>query len=234
MMFKIALVEDDLELRMIISTMLKRYQYEVIVINDFSNVVVDLLNVNPDVVLLDINLPYVDGFHICKSLRSKSHVPIIIISARNSDSDQILGVELGADDYVIKPFSVEVLHSKIKACTRRVYGEFTSEKKGSAFANFKIDYQTFTVSYNEKEQELTKNEYKILKCLAERPNQIVSREELLNELWDDVSFVDNNTLNVNISRIKGKLTEIGITEGIQTKRGYGYKFVPYWMENRNE
>ncbi|UTW69994.1 response regulator transcription factor [Anaerobacillus sp. HL2] len=108
-------------------------------------------------------------------------------------------------------------------------------KKVSIFADFKIDYQTFTVSYEiEKEQELTKNEYKILKYLTERSNQIVSREELLNELWDNVSFIDNNTLNVNISRIKGKLTEVGITEAILTKRGFGYKFVPYWMENRNE
>ncbi len=232
-MYKIALVEDDYELRLMISKMLERYEYEVMVIDDFENALLQLTELNPDVVLLDVNLPYVDGFHICKSIRRTSHVPIIMISARNTDADQILGVELGADDYVVKPFSVEVLHSKIKASIRRAYG-FVAEKTDVVFGNFKLDYRTFTVSFNQHESELTKNEFKILKILVETPNAIVSREMLLHELWDDVAFVDNNTLNVNISRIKTKLQELGIVDAIQTKRGFGYKFVPYWLEKEDE
>lgn len=233
-LYKIALVEDDSELSVLISTMLKRYDYEVEVINDFENVIQQLIDLKADVVLLDINLPYVDGFHICKHLRKESIVPIIMISARNNDSDQILGMELGADDYVIKPFSVEVLHSKIKACIRRAYGAFTHEKSNIAFGDFSLDYRAFTVSNRENEIELTKSEFKILKQFVEKPNELVTRESLLRELWDDVSFIDDNTLNVNISRIKNKLKEIGVEDVIQTKRGYGYKFVPTALEKVNE
>lgn len=233
-MYKIALVEDDSELSLLISAMLRRYDYEVAVISDFENVIKELTDLKADVVLLDINLPCADGFHICKQLRKESLVPIIIISARNNDSDQILGMELGADDYVIKPFNVEVLHSKIKAGIRRAYGAFTLEKNHVVFGHFSLDYRTFTMSNGENDMELTKNEFKILKYLAESPNELVTRESLLRELWDDVSFIDNNTLNVNISRIKNKLKEIGIEEAIYTKRGYGYKFVPAALENTYE
>lgn len=233
-MYKIALVEDDPELRSIISKMLMRYQYEVVEVKDFQNVIDQLIEINPDVILLDINLPYLDGYHICKAIRRKTSVPIIITSARNTDADQILGVELGADDYVVKPFSVEVLQSKIKACIRRAYGSFISEKTNLVFGEFQLDFNTFSVSFQNQALELTKNEFKILKYLSEKANIIVPREDLLTELWDDVAFVDNNTLNVNISRIKTKLAEIGIQDAIHTKRGYGYKFVPYWLENGHE
>ncbi|WP_147532828.1 response regulator transcription factor [Bacillus marasmi] len=233
-MYKIALVEDDPELRLIISKMLLRYQYEVVVIKEFNNVVEQLIEISPDVILLDINLPYLDGFHVCRAMRKKSSVPIIITSARSTDADQILGVELGADDYVVKPFSVEVLQSKIKACIRRAYGSFQTEKTNQIIGDFQLDFNTFTVTYQNKRNELTKNEFKILKYLSERPSVIVPREDLLTELWDDVAFVDNNTLNVNISRIKTKLAVIGLNEAIHTKRGYGYQFVPYWLELQNE
>ncbi|KHF40632.1 response regulator transcription factor [Halalkalibacter okhensis] len=233
-MYKIALVEDDSELSSMISTMLMNYECEVVVIRDFEQVVEQLLELKADIVLLDINLPYVDGFHICKNLRKESTVPIIMISARNNDLDQILGMELGADDYIIKPFSIEVLHSKIKASIRRAYGAFTPEKSKITIGNFTLDYHSFAVSNGGIEIELTKNEYKILKYLAEKPNELVAREKLLRELWDDVSFIDNNTLNVNISRIKNKLNDIGMKEVIHTKRGYGYKFVTADLEKMNE
>ncbi|RXJ00644.1 DNA-binding response regulator [Anaerobacillus alkaliphilus] len=232
-MYKIALVEDDTELRSMIAKMLERYEYEVMNVEDFKNVLERLIELKPDVVLLDVNLPFVDGFHICKNLRNNSNVPIIMISARNTDADQILGVELGADDYVLKPFSVEVLHSKIKASIRRAYG-YIAEKTSTVYGDFRLDYRTFTVSFIHNETELTKNEFKILKILVDKSNTIVSREDLLHELWDDVAFVDNNTLNVNISRIKTKLQDLGLTDVIQTKRGFGYKFVPYWLEKENE
>lgn len=229
-MYKIALVEDDSELSLIISKMLTRYQYNVVAIKDFKNVTERLLEITPDVVLLDVNLPFMDGFHVCKQVRQKSSVPIIMISARNTDVDQILGIELGADDYVVKPFSMEVLHSKIKACIRRAYGELIVEKNNHVLGEFTLDHNSFTISFHENKVELSKNEYKVLKILLNRINVIVSREDLLNELWDDVSFIDNNTLNVNISRIKHKLSEIGVADAIMTKRGVGYKLVPSWLE----
>jgi DNA-binding response OmpR family regulator len=233
-MYRIALVEDDTELRAIISKMLMKYEYEIIIVDDFKNVVDRIFEIKPDVLLLDINLPYVDGFHICKNIRRESSIPIIIISARNTDADQILGVEFGADDYVIKPFSVEVLRAKIKASIRRAYGSFHIEKNQIVYGDFVLDFHSFVVAYKDKRMELTKNEFKILKCLAESPNMLVKREALLTELWDDVSFVDANTLNVNIFRIKNKLQDIGINDAIQTKRGYGYQFVPLWMVEDNE
>jgi DNA-binding response OmpR family regulator len=229
-MYKIALVEDDSELGLIISKMLTRYQYDVEVIKNFKNVTERLLQLTPDVVLLDVNLPYMDGFHVCRQVRQKSNVPIIMISARNTDVDQILGIELGADDYVVKPFSMEVLHSKIKACIRRSYGELIVEKNNHILGEFTLDHNSFTILFQEKKVELSKNEYKILKFFLNRINVIVSREDLLNELWDDVAFIDNNTLNVNISRIKYKLNEIGVSDAIITKRGFGYMFIPSWLE----
>ena len=233
-MYKVALVEDDTQLRELITRMLTRYDYEVLAVEDFAHVKEHLLQQNPDVILLDINLPFSDGFEICKTIRKQSNVPIIIISARNSEAEQVMGIEFGADDYVTKPFSMEVLRAKITACIRRVYGDYISEKNNITFADFILDYNVFQVSYKGQSAELTKNEFRILKRLAEKSESIVEREELLRELWDDTDFVDNNTLNVNISRIKAKLGEIGLTEAINTKRGYGYMFTPYWMVKSDE
>lgn len=233
-MFKIALVEDDTQLRGLISSMLSRYGYHVIEITDFKHVLDGLFLDEPDVILLDINLPYVDGFEICKRFRKQSNVPIIILSARNSEIEQVMGIEFGADDYVTKPFSMEVLRAKLVACIRRAYGEYTNDKNNISFGEFVLDCTNFQLSYKDRICELTKNEFKILKCLIDRVNCYVEREALLRELWDDIEFIDNNTLNVNISRLKTKLSQIGIPDAINTKRGFGYMLVPYWMEDYNE
>ena len=233
-MYKIALVEDDVELRTLIAQMLNKYGFEVIEIEDFENAIERLMNIEPDVILLDINLPYYDGFEICKALRSISNVPILIISARNSEVEQVMGMELGADDYVIKPFSMAVLRAKIMACMRRVTGSYTNEPTQMKIGDFLLDSNTFQMIYKDDKVELTKNEFRIMKCLAENVNSIVKREDMLRELWDDTEFVDNNTLNVNISRVKAKLREIGIREAIQAKRGHGYIFTAYWLEEQNE
>ena len=233
-MYKIVLVEDDTQLRDLISRMLSRYGYQVIEMKDFKNILCALFVENPDVIILDINLPYLDGFEICKGFRKQSNVPIIILSARNNEIEQVMGIEFGADDYVTKPFSMEVLRAKIVACIRRAYGEYTNEKNNISFGDFKLDCTKFQVSYKDRISELSKNEFKILRCLAEKANCFIERETLLRELWDDVDFIDNNTLNVNISRIKSKLDQIGIPETINTKRGFGYMLIPYWMEEYNE
>lgn len=233
-MYKIALIEDDLQLRELISDMLRRYDYQTLEIEEFENTVEVLCSEKADVVILDINLPYLDGFEICKRIRKQSNVPIIFLSARSSEMEQVMGIEFGADDYLTKPFSMEVLRVKITACIRRIYGEYTSEKNMVIHGDFILDCANIRMCYGKKECELTKNEFKIVKALTERMNTYVDRETLLKELWDDIDFIDNNTLNVNISRIKNKFSQIGLEDVIHTKRGYGYMLRTHCMEERDE
>jgi DNA-binding response OmpR family regulator len=183
-------------------------------------------------VLLDINLPYFDGYHIARELRQTSRVPIIMISARGTEAEQIRGFDLGADDYVVKPFSMEMLKVKINACLRRVYCEAASQPECLMVGELKLDPKNFMMYYHGKSTELTKNELKIMMVLAENPKEIVKRERLLSELWDDMTFVEDNTLTVNISRIKAKLNQLGLKDAIRTKRGEGYLLC--YKEDKNE
>ncbi|WBW96747.1 response regulator transcription factor [Oceanirhabdus sp. W0125-5] len=229
-MYKIALVEDDMELCNTIEKILKKYKYNILKVIDFENVEEVIFKEKPDLILLDINLPYYDGFHICRNIRKKSTIPIIITSARNSNVEQVMGLEFGADDYVVKPFAMDILHAKIKSCLRRVYGEYTTKSQNVSIGGFVIDTNTFIASYMDEKTELTKNELKLILSLVENKNKVVSRETLLKELWDDKTFIDDNTLSVNISRIKTKLELLGIKDAIKTKRGVGYSFVSEFLE----
>lgn len=222
-MHNIMLIEDDPQLSEIIQENLERYGYVVAQPKSFTNVVEEFVDFQPDLVLLDINLPYYDGYYLCRSFRQKSNVPIIIISARSQEMDQIMAIELGADDYITKPFTFDILHSKIKATVRRVYGEYAvKENQNTSIGELYIDSQTLTITYGEKSKELSKNEYKLLRKLMENNNAYVTREQLMEEVWDSFTFVDDNTLTVNITRIKQKLVEIGVGQVIKTKRGLGY------------
>ncbi|AZV58551.1 response regulator transcription factor [Clostridium sp. AWRP] len=224
-MYKILVVEDDVKLNDLITEYLQRYKYEVVNIQDFKNVDTELEKSNADLVLLDINLPYYDGFQLCKTFRRVSKIPVIIISSRCSDEEQIRGIELGADDYIVKPFNFDFLLVKIQAGIRRVYGEYANESNIlESDGGIKLNKDTFKILYNQIELELSKNEFKLLNMLIKNENKIVSREELLEELWDDSFFVDDNTLTVNITRIRNKLKKLGVSEVISTKRGVGYIF----------
>jgi len=223
-MYRIAVVEDDKQLCEMIAGMLEKYGYEVEKDFDYRNITIDLLSKQPHLVLLDINLPYFDGYHIAKELRQKSEVPIIMISARETEAEQIRGFDMGADDYVVKPFSMEMLKVKINACLRRVYSNTSNEQEGINIGDFSVDQKTYLMRFRGQSVELTKNELKIMMVLAENARNIVKREFLLRELWDDMTFVEDNTLNVNISRIKNKLNLIGLKDAIRTKRGEGYMF----------
>lgn len=224
-MFKIMIVEDDKKLSGLIVDSLDKYGYSTYCIEDFTDIETTFIEEKPQLVLLDINLPYYDGFYFCRFFRRKSTIPIIIISARSGDLEQIMSIELGADDYVIKPFNIEVLMAKIKAALRRAYGEYSEpEDKNMIASTLSLDEKSFKVNYQGKVSELSKNEFKLMKKLLAHKNTVISREELLSELWDDSSFVDDNTLTVNITRVKNKLSEIGIKEVIKTKRGAGYIF----------
>ena len=225
-MAKIMIVEDDQALRAQVKEMLIDYEFNVLAVEDFRDVEGQFLSFTPDLVLLDINLPYFDGNHICRKLRKISKVPIIITSARNSEMDQIFSMEVGADDYVIKPFATPVLMAKINALLRRSYGDYTSTEKYEAMKvqGLSLNDRDFTLSYKGHSLELSKNEYRLMKAFMVKPDAILTREELLEKLWDSQSFVDDNTLTVNVTRLKTSLQEVGLPGVIKTKRGVGYYF----------
>ena len=222
-MYKIMLIEDDVQLSELTSDHLKRYGYEIYVPNDFQHILDEFTTIQPDLILLDINLPYYDGYFLCRSIRKKSNVPIIITSARSSEMDQVMAIELGADDYLTKPFTFEILHSKVKASIRRVYGEYADKETGVlCVQSLCVDSQAFAASYKGKDIDLSKNEYKLLRKLMEHHSAYVTREVLMEEVWDSHTFVDDNTLTVNITRIKQKLASIGLKDAISSKRNVGY------------
>lgn len=214
---KIFLIEDNSQLIKYIKDYLEVYGYKVYLVNDYQNLISEIEEVSPDLILLDINLPEFDGFYFLKLIRKTHMIPVIIISARSEESEQIRGIESGADDYLTKPFSTGLLLAKISAIFRR---ETYSVESGAY--GLILDEAKMKILYKELSLDLSKNEFKILNILIKNHGQIVSRENILEELWDDASFVDDNTLTVNITRVKKKLNELGLTEVIKTKRGVGY------------
>lgn len=231
---KIMIIEDDAELRNQIKAVLSGYGYEVYAVETFRDVEEQFTKISPQLVILDINLPYYDGNYYCRIIRKHSRIPIVITSARNSDMDQILSIELGADDYIVKPFSIQILIAKINALVRRLYGDYSENEKESniIIKGIELDSAGFKVSYQKNSEELSKNEFKLLKKFLSNTDKVLSREELLEELWDESSFVDDNTLTVNVTRVKAKLADIGIEDVIRTKRGAGYLFDTSTLEGQ--
>ncbi|EQE31370.1 transcriptional regulatory family protein [Clostridioides difficile CD38] len=206
----------------IIAKCLTKWGHDVHQIENLENIIEEFKNYNPELVLLDINLPFYDGFHWCNEIRKISKVPIIFISSRNSNMDVIMGVNLGADDYIQKPFSVDVLVAKVNALLRRTYNFVDNNSNQIIHNGVTLDLSTATINYEDNTIELTKNEIKILHELMKYKGQIVSRNKLMKKLWDNDWFVDDNTLTVNVNRIRSKLNEIGLEDFIETKRGLGY------------
>ncbi|WP_170311565.1 response regulator transcription factor [Vallitalea okinawensis] len=224
-MYKIYIVEDDRPLRGTVKQALERFGYEVYVTDDFENVDKAFLRIKPDLTLLDINLPYYDGFILCKILRQLSNAPIIIMSARNSDIEQVHGIELGADEYIVKPFSLDILLAKVKALLRRSY-EHTQVNTAipTVIKGLSLDKERFRLSFGESAIEISKNELLLLTAFIENPDQVLTREDLMSRLWDSDTFIDENTLNVNIKRVKDRLLDLGLEDCIRAKRGVGYIF----------
>ena len=220
-MEKIIIIEDDEIIREELENFLSKYGYEIVAPTSFDNVVQFILNENANLVLLDINLPIFDGYYICREVRKKSDIPIIIVTSRDSDMDELMSMNLGADDFVTKPYNTQILLARIAALLKRS-GSNTATSSILTYKDFQLNLSNATIIYNEKEIELTKNEVKILSYLINHKGEIVSRELLMEYLWSTEYFVDDSTLTVNITRLRKKLEEIGIENVIETRRGLGY------------
>ena len=221
-MYKILIIEDDIALCTNMIKNLSKWNFDMYKIDDFENVIKEFMNIKPHLILMDVNLPYFDGFFWCKQIRETAKTPIIFLSSRDSNMDIIMAVNQGADDYITKPFSFELLVAKIQALLRRTYDYQNEATETIEYNGVILDINSGTLSYKDKKIELTKNEHKILCLLMKNKEKVVSREKLMKSLWDDDCFVNENTLTVNMNRLRNKLDEIGIENFITTKKGEGY------------
>lgn len=223
MKYKIGIIEDDVMIADLLKNQLQKYGFDIWVCQDFSAIDAQVNACAPHLLLLDINLPYYDGFFWCKKIRQFSTIPILFVSARNMDLDQIYAIECGGDDYVTKPFSYEIVTAKINAHLRRNYGEYAiPDNTKVALHGTTIDIDSLKMQYQDKTVNLTKNEKDILSCLFQAYPNPVKRSELLQVLWDTESFVEENTLNVNIGRARKRMQEIGCPFVIKAIRNVGY------------
>ncbi len=220
-MQKILIVEDDEKLRNELKIFLEKNGYKVEVLETFKNTIEDILSTKPDIILLDINLPNVDGQYVCKEIRKTSNMGIIIVTSRDSEIDELLSINYGADHYITKPYNIQILLAKIASLLRRTNASGEVSDKIDA-KDFIINTSNSTIEKQGKIIELTKNEYKILKYLVQNREKIVSREEIMDCLWETESFIDDNTLTVNITRLRNKLEELNLKELLETRRGQGY------------
>jgi len=221
-LFKLLLIEDDVSLFDEIQDRLSQWSFDVAGIHDFSHVMEEFISVKPDLVIIDIQLPKFDGFHWCRMIRSHSNVPIIFLSSRDHPTDMVMSMQMGADDFIQKPFHFEVLIAKIQAILRRTYNYNTEPVSLRTWCGAALDFESNTISNEAGSIELTKNESFILQLLIDQKNKIVSRDELMNRLWDDKRFISDNTLTVNVNRLRKRLDELELGQYIQTKVGQGY------------
>lgn len=221
-MYKIMIVEDDIEIREELKILLQNNGYEVKVTTNFENVEKQILEEQCHLILLDINLPNKNGYEICSKIRTKSKLPIIFVTSRNSSMDELNGIMLGGDDYIEKPYNGPVLLARIQNLLNRVYPK---EQKSSKleYKGITLDILKSQIKYNDKEIELTKTEIKTLYYLLKNTDRIIARTEIIDYLWDNEVYADDNSLSVVITRLREKLKKIGVEHLIETKRGQGYK-----------
>ncbi|TDF98859.1 response regulator transcription factor [Paenibacillus piri] len=235
-MYKIMIVEDDDKIAGIVKDYLLKYGYNAYRAIRFREIKSEFLAYAPDLVLLDINLPHYDGFYWCRQIRTVSNVPIVFLSARTGEMDQVMAIENGGDDYLTKPFHLDLVIAKVKSVLRRTYGEYAVSGSGNRDVievdGFYLDRTRNEALWNGVKVELSHNEFLLLDCLLSAPDQVVTRERLLEALWDDTTFVDDNTLSVNVTRVRKKLEELGLDKAIETVRGQGYRLVVTWRAAR--
>ena len=220
-MHKILLVEDDEVIRQQVKKILEQWGYEVVLVEDFMEVLSIFVKEEPHLVLMDIGLPLFNGYHWCQEIRKVSKVPIMFLSSRDQAMDIVMAINMGGDDFVTKPFDQNVLLAKIQGLLRRSY-EFGKDQSLLEYMGVILNLKAMDLVYQGEVVSLTKNEFKILQVLFERSGNIVSREDLMKELWNSDFFIDDNTLSVNVARLRKKLEAVGLKDFIETKKGVGY------------
>lgn len=222
-MYKIMIIEDDSALCEELSVLLKNALYEPVCAQEFENLPDQILKVKPDLVLLDVNLPDKNGLQVCRALRKKSDVPVIFVTSRNTSMDELEGITAGGDDYIAKPYQAPVLLARIGAVLKRSGKAPAEGGRALTYKDVTLDLLSCSIRKGEAQAELSKNEFRILSALFSRPEEVVSRGDLIEYLWDNRIFIDDNTLSVNMTRIRAKLSEIGAGDLIETRRGMGYR-----------
>lgn len=223
-MQKILIVEDDMVIASVLKKHLQKWNYEVETVSDFKNVIESFLEFEPHMVLMDISLPFFNGYHWCTEIRKRSQVPVIFLSAASDNMNIVMAISMGGDDFIAKPFDLAVVTAKIQAWMRRTY-TFQNQIHVLERQGVLLNLGNAELSYQDKKVELTKNDFKIMQILMEHAPDVVAREEIMKKLWESDEFIDDNTLTVNITRLRKKLEENGIEDFIKTRKGIGY-YIP--------
>lgn len=216
------IVEDDISLSQYIAEGLTKWGFEAFTARDFENITSQFVNNKPNLIIMDVNLPQYDGFYWCSSIRELSNIPIIFVSSRDTSMDIIMAVNLGADDYITKPFSMDILIAKMNALLRRTYAYSDENIDCLECGGVILNLVDKTILYNDEKIELTRNEFKIMLLLMKNKGKAVSRERIMRALWEDDNFINDNTLTVSINRLRVKLKDLGLQDYIMTKKGFGY------------
>lgn len=219
--YKILTVEDDPTIVRAEKEYLEKWGYQVFGVNDFGNILTEVTEIQPDLILMDVHLPYYNGFYWCSEIRKFSKVPIIFISSADDDMNIVMAMDMGGDDFITKPFTFPVFTAKIKAMLRRSYS-FKGQMNLLEHKQLRLNLSDAVAIYHGEQVELTRNEFKILQLLMEHAGEMVTRDTIMMQLWESDSFIDDNTLTVNVARIRKKLKSIGVEDYITTKKGIGY------------
>lgn len=228
---KILIIEDDFIIANALKKELEKYEYEITLVEDFTEVMETFQKIEPHLVLLDINLPHHNGYYWCSQIRAHSNVPIIFISSLTDKMDQMMAIQMGGDDYLPKPIDLQLTVAKVQALLRRTYDFQMTQSQGLSFHGVQLDRQKAAISYQDKKVSLTYTELQILSCLFEHGEAYAKREEILDYCWQNDQFIDDNTLAVNISRLRKKLKEIGLANFIETKKKVGYRLAKEAVQN---
>lgn len=220
-MFKILIVEDDITIANILNENLRKWGFDSEYVTDFTSVTSKYLEFDPHLVLMDISLPFYNGYYWCSEIRKTSKVPIIFISSNSSNMDIVMAINMGGDDFITKPFSLDIVVAKVQAILRRTYS-YIGETKALEHRGAILNLSEAALYYKDSKIDLTKNEYKILEVLLENKGKVVSRDIIMKKLWDSDSFIDDNTLTVNMNRLRKKLESYALKDYITTKKGLGY------------
>ena len=220
-MYRILIIEDDDIIAKNIATHFKRWNYETMQIIDFKNIMEEFLKFDPQLVLLDIGLPFYNGFYWCQEIRKISKVPILFLSSMNDNMNIVMAMNMGGDEFIEKPFDLNVLTAKVQALLRRFYS-FQGNGNVLEYEGMILNLNDASFSYKEKNVSLTKNEFRILQMLMENAGKIIARDDIIARLWESDEFIDDNTLTVNVARLRKKIENAGMDNWIRTKKGIGY------------